>query len=206
MEEVLQTVARIQQVDQRYKQPEMLCLMQCTSMYPIPDGDANLRVMDSFRSETGLAVGYSDHTIGTVALRAAAAMGAEALEFHFTDSRDGKTFRDHKVSLTKDEVHELRGDLKQIATLRGEHTKRAQSSELENNHDISFRRAAYLCRDIPSGEAISPKDIVCLRPCHGLDARDYELLRNAKALRPLKAHHAIDVDADILPTRNYYDV
>ena len=127
MEEVLQTVAHIQQVDERYRQPEMLCLMQCTSMYPIPDSDANLRVMDAFRAQTGLAVGYSDHTVGSTALLAAAAMGADALEFHFTDAREGKTFRDHQVSLTAAEVRLVRSELMRITELTGKFVKLPQS-------------------------------------------------------------------------------
>lgn len=198
MEEVLQSVAQIQQVDERYKHPEMLCLMQCTSMYPIPDKDANLRVMDAFRAQTGLAVGYSDHTVGTAALIAAAAMGAQVLEFHFTDTREGKNFRDHKVSLTAAEVQSIRSDLMRITEFRGEPIKRVQPSELVNGHDISFRRAAYLCLDVTPGYTIQPEDIVYLRPCHGLDARDSHGLAGATVRRPLKAYQAIDAEADIL--------
>lgn len=172
MEEVLQSVAQIQQVDERYKHPEMLCLMQCTSMYPIPDKDANLRVMDAFRAQTGLAVGYSDHTVGSSALLAAVAMGANALEFHFTDTREGKTFRDHKVSLTAPEVKQLKTEIEKACLLRGSYVKQAAPSELENQHEISFRRAAYLKRAVSAGEAISDKDIVLLRPNVGTDARD----------------------------------
>jgi len=172
MEEVLQTVAQIQQVDERYKQPEMLCLMQCTSMYPIPDSDANLRVMDAFRAQTGLAVGYSDHTVGSRALLAAAALGADALEFHFTDAREGKTFRDHQVSLTALEVKQLKYEISKACLLRGSCVKQPAPSELVNHHEISFRRGVYLNRTVSAGEAISDNDIVLLRPNIGTDARD----------------------------------
>ena len=60
--------------------------------------------MDTLRNATGLAAGYSDHTVGSMALEVAAIRGAEVLEFHFTDERDNKTFRDHAVSLTCEEV------------------------------------------------------------------------------------------------------
>lgn len=198
MEEVLHTVSYIQRVDKRYKHPEMLCIMQCTSMYPIPDSDANLRVMDAFRAYTGLSVGYSDHTIGSNALMAAVAMGAEVLEFHFTDSREGKSFRDHQVSLTADEVRLLRLELIRIIEFRGESIKELQSSELANRHDVSFRRAAYLSRDFIPGEIIGVEDIVFLRPCHGVDARDFDALIGATVSHPLKAYQAIDLDAVIL--------
>ncbi|MGE3149655.1 MAG: N-acetylneuraminate synthase family protein [Pseudorhodoplanes sp.] len=192
MDEVLQTVSALQRVDQRYRRPEFLCLLQCTSMYPIPDSDAQLRVMDALRALTGLAVGYSDHTVGAAALRAAAAMGADALEFHFTDNREGKSFRDHKVSLTASEVSALRDDIRQISEFRGEPVKVAQPSEIEQGHLTSFRRGTYLSRSIKAGEEIKADDLVYLRPNHGVDARDADLIAGAKAKRDLVAFAALD--------------
>lgn len=197
MEEVLQTVEFIQSVDSRYRRPEMLCLMQCTSMYPIPDAEANLRVMDAYRAATGLAIGYSDHTVGNAALLASAAMGAAALEFHFTDSREGKTFRDHEVSLTGPELSELKDKLQQITALMGKNVKVPQPSEVAEGHELSFRRAAYLRRDIAEGETIRLEDVICLRPLHGLDAREADRLIGAVARRSIEAFRAIDPAADI---------
>ena len=54
-----------------------------------------------------MTVGFSDHTIGSLALKGAYIYGAEVLEFHFTDSREGKIFRDHKISLTPSETEKL---------------------------------------------------------------------------------------------------
>ena len=197
LDEVMQTVRFIQDIDAKYTRPENLCLLQCTAMYPIPDEDANLRVMDRLRAATGLSVGYSDHTIGSAALRAATAMGAEVLEFHFTDSREGKVFRDHKVSLTGPELSMLRDDLHQITELLGKNTKTPQPSELTEGHEVSFRRAAYVRRDIAEGETIRAEDVICLRPLNGLDARDADRLIGAVARRPIPAFRAIDPVADI---------
>lgn len=176
LDEVRQSVACVQAVDVRYRQPEWLCLLQCTSMYPIPDEEANLCAIDTLRSATGLAVGYSDHTVGGLALRMAAAMGAEVLEFHFTDSRDGKTFRDHKVSLTPLEVINLQRDLDQITALRGNGVKIPQPSEVEQGHLVSFRRAVYPNRDLAAKSLLRSNDLILLRPNCGLDARDSDVL------------------------------
>lgn len=197
LDEVMQTVRYIQSIDKKYTRPENLCILQCTAMYPIPDEDAHLRVMDRLRAATGLSVGYSDHTIGSRALRAATAMGAEVLEFHFTDSREGKVFRDHKVSLTGPELSELKDDLKQIRTLMGKDVKTPQPSEISEGHEVSFRRAAYLRRDIAEGETIRAEDVICLRPLHGLDARDTERLIGSTARRPITAMRAIDTSLDL---------
>ncbi|MGE8136138.1 N-acetylneuraminate synthase family protein [Novosphingobium subterraneum] len=191
LDEILQTVAFIQSVDDRYRQPEWLCLMQCTSMYPIPDGDANLCVMDTLRAMTGLSVGYSDHTTGLMALRAATAMGAEVLEFHFTLGREGQTFRDHLVSLTADEVRALKDDIAQITALRGRATKVPQPSEVSTGHTTSFRRAAYPRRPVAAGATITADDLCVLRPAHGTDARDFDQIVGATARHDLEPFRAI---------------
>jgi sialic acid synthase SpsE/spore coat polysaccharide biosynthesis protein SpsF (cytidylyltransferase family) len=183
LEEVLQTVSQIQAIDKRYCDRRWLCLLQCTSMYPIPSEAANLRVVDLLRQTTALSSGYSDHTEGSAALKAAAAIGAEVLEFHFTDSREGKEFRDHKVSLTADEVLELQDDLKEIRALRGSLFKLPQPIEIDQDHLTSFRRGTYLKRNLSAGDLICEEDIVYLRPNHGIDARDGEML--AKTYSPI---------------------
>ncbi len=175
-----------------------LCILQCTSMYPIADSDTNLLVMDSIKSKTGLSVGYSDHTIGTTALATAAAMGASVLEFHFTDSREGKVFRDHQVSITVDEVLALKADISQICILRGSKIKSPQSIELENKHEISFRRGVYPKRSIHKGEIIKREDLILLRPAHGTDAREIDTVIGSKAVQELKAYAAIKHKVDFL--------
>lgn len=196
MDEVLQTISFIQRVNPIYSNPNMLCILQCTSMYPIPDEDANLSVMDTLHSVTQLSVGYSDHTIGVEALKSATAMGADVLEFHFTDSREGKVFRDHQVSLISDEVKQLKQDIEKITTLRGDGFKVPQSSELENEHDISFRRGVYLSREVKAGDIIHTDDLVFLRPAHGTDARDMDLLVGSKALKDLVPYAALRYGID----------
>ena len=191
LQEVLDTVAFIQSVNPSYKDPNMLCLLQCTSMYPIPLSDANLNVMTTYRNETGLSVGYSDHTEGTDALKVAAAMGASVLEYHFTDSRDGKEFRDHKVSLTPEELKNLKIELTKLMTIKGSGIKLPTKSELDENHQVSFRRAVYLRRDVKEGEIILASDLIFLRPANGTDARDVDLVVGATSLRDIKAYNAI---------------
>tara|TARA_B110000858_G_scaffold46598_1_gene53679 strand:- start:1147 stop:2784 length:1638 start_codon:yes stop_codon:yes gene_type:complete len=196
MEEVLQTIKFLQRTNQEYTDPNMLCILQCTSMYPIPDQDANLKVMDLFRRETGLSVGYSDHTTGTDALLVAAIMGADALEFHFTDTRDGKSFRDHEVSLDKKEVVSLKEKIKNLKIFQGSGIKLPQPSEINSGHEISFRRGVYLCNKVKKGEIIQDKDLIFLRPAHGIDARDYKSLVGAEALRDIEPLSALKPGID----------
>lgn len=190
--EVLDAVRFIQNVNPIYKSPDMLAVLQCTSMYPIPLSDANLSVIHSLKNVTGLTIGYSDHTEGSKALMYATSMGAEILEFHFTDSREGKVFRDHKVSLTKDEIKELIAEIQLINQLKGKSTKMPTQIELDNGHEFSFRRAVYPSRDIKQGEILSEDNLTVLRPNSGIDARDFDKLIGKKALIDLKEHQKLD--------------
>lgn len=192
LDEVIEAVKYLQSINDSYRNPEMLAILQCTSMYPISDSEANLRVMKTLKEATGVTVGYSDHTEGTVALEAAAAMGAKVLEFHFTDKREGKDFRDHKVSLTAAEVREMGPRLRKITKLRGSSTKEPLECELKTDHVTSFRRAVYPQANLPAGHTIQKEDLVYLRPNHGLDAKRASEIIGRKVLQPLRAFECID--------------
>lgn len=188
-EDVLGTVKYLQDLDPLYKDTNYLSVLQCTSMYPIPFEDANLSVMHSLAKATGLPIGYSDHTEGSKALEIAVAMGAQILEFHFTDSRKGKEFRDHKVSLTRDEVLALAKDIKNIYALRGEPNK--MPLPIEGEHPTTFRRAVYPLHDIPAGTVLSANHLTTLRPLHGIDARRFDEVVGKTTSRDLKAHEKL---------------
>jgi len=173
MDEVQETVEFIQSQDQEYLNPDSLCLLQCTSMYPIPPEDANLKVMEEFRKKFNVSVGYSDHTIGTTAVETSFVLGAQVIEFHFTDDRQGKSFRDHQISFTKEEVIQLIEKIKLIKSLLGDGIKKPLESEIESGHITSFRRGLYFSRDHKKGEKIQPNSIVSLRPQNGLSAKFY---------------------------------
>lgn len=171
IDDVASAVSFIQEQDSIYKDPNYLSILQCTSMYPIPFSDANLRVMDSYTNLFNLPVGYSDHTEGKKALVAAVAMGAKILEFHFTDSRENKIFRDHMVSLTRDEVLEMIEEIKEIEDLKGSKIKKALP--VEGGHVVSFRRAVYPIKNLKKGTVLTEDNLTVLRPNHGIDAREF---------------------------------
>ena len=190
-QEVLDLVNFVQSLNNIYQSPENFAILQCTSMYPIKDSDSNLSVIPRLKELTKLTVGYSDHTEGTKALEIAYAMGADILEFHFTDTKKGKTFRDHLVSLTPESVNKLIENIKQINVLKGSPEKKPLPIEIENGHHISFRRAVYPAMDIPAGTIIKEKHLTTLRPNHGISSKDFFTLIgkttkiNLKKLQPL---------------------
>ena len=191
LDEIEQTVKYIQSLNVKYLDPEMLCILQCTSMYPIKNQDANLEVINLFNNHFNYPVGYSDHTIGSDALYIASSLKTHVLEFHFTDTREGKNFRDHKVSLTKEDVKALINKIISTKLFFGKNEKKLLKVEEENNHHISFRRAVYSKRKILKGKKILMKDLVFLRPFIGTDPRDTRLLINSKAKQDIFPYEPI---------------
>lgn len=189
--EVLESVALIQQVNPIYKNPNQLALLQCTSMYPIAPSDAHLNVMLRLKELTGLTVGYSNHVEGSYALEIATAMGASILEFHFTERREGKQFRDHKLSLTCDEVQALIEKIKLITALQGKSQKEVLPIEIDHQHPISFRRAIYPIMDIPAGTVLTEDMLTVLRPNVGIDAREFSSVLGKQTKVALKKHQAL---------------
>lgn len=190
IQEVVETVEYIQGLDERYKSSDYLSILQCTSMYPIPPEGANLNVMNSLRLQTNLTVGYSDHTEGSEALEIAVAMGAQILEFDFTDDREGKEFRDHKVSLTKEEVQYLIEKIKLINRYKGSSLKRPL--DVEGDHLVTFRRACYPKVDLKSGDMLTEDNLTVLRPNVGIDAREFDELIGKKINVSKKKHERLN--------------
>ena len=172
LKEIIETINFIQSKDQRYKNYNMLSILQCTSLYPTPDNEVNLNVLKTLKEKTNLAIGYSHHNKGSLALLTAYALGAKILEFHFTDDRKGQKFRDHKISLNYNETKKLVTNIKKIGNLLGSYEKKPTSLEISKNHIVSFRRAIYSTKFLKAGEKLSSGSLVCLRPNLGLDPRN----------------------------------
>ena len=194
IEQVEEYVEYIKSLDPSYITERKLCLMQCTVMYPIPGCDANLNAMTWIKERTGLPVGYSDHTIGTYASEIAVAMGAQVIEMHFTDDREGKEFRDHKLSVTRDEMREFVSKVAKIKELQGTYEKRVMPSEIEHNHLVSFRRAVYPAKDLPAGSVLTRDNIITLRPNVGIDGKDYFKVLGKRLKVSKKAYERLSWD------------
>jgi len=182
--EIIESVKFIQKINPNYIKAGRLALLQCTSMYPITHSDGGEITRLSH-------VGYSDHTIGIDALKYAYAMNADILEFHFTDDRNNRSFRDHTVSLTKADVGNLIAEIKIINALKGNQIKTQLKIELENNHVTTFRRALYLKYDLPKGSTIKESDLIALRPNHGICATQFQKLIGQRTNQDIKKHETL---------------
>ena len=189
--EIRETISFIKSSNKVYRKKGLLSILQCTSSYPTPDNEVNLNVINSLKKLTKLTIGYSHHNKGDLALISAYLLGAEILEFHFTDTRKGKKFRDHKISLTAKETKNLIKKIKKINVLKGSHEKKPSISEIKSKNIKTFRRAIYFNKNIKKGEIIKSNDIICLRPNHGLDARDFKKIIGTKASKNFYAYKKI---------------
>ena len=187
LSEIKDSIKFIRSQNKIYKKNHYLSLLQCTSSYPTPDDEVNLNVIQNLKKYTNLNIGYSHHNKGDLALISAYLLGAKILEFHFTDTRKGKIFRDHKISLTPIETKLLINKIKKINLLLGKKKKLPTKSEIRSKHLKTFRRAVYLNKDLKKGTIIKDKDIICLRPNHGIDARNYKKLIGKKISKNFKA-------------------
>ena len=193
-DEVSQAVKYIRNQNSFYNTQSNLTVLQCTSMYPIPPNEANLSVMNEFK-KLNVKVGYSDHTIGEEALYIAGIMGASVLEFHFTDDKQDASFRDHLVSLEKDDVQNLVLRFDNALEMIGSNLKIPTPSETEAGHVQSFRRGIYCSKPISKGEIISMDKLTFLRPDLGSNSTiHYDRLINTEAKRDYDYLDPIAVD------------
>jgi len=149
---------------------DRVALLHCVSSYPTPADQANLRSIPFLRERFGLTVGYSDHTLGTLAAVAAVALGARIVEKHFTYRREGQTFGDHQLSAEPAEFADMVRRIRQVERLRGAYDKVCQPAE-EPVRQVA-RRSLAAARPLSRGATIDEDDLTWLRPATGIPPKD----------------------------------
>ena len=145
-------------------------LLHCTTEYPAPFDEVNLRAMDTLVAAFGLPVGYSDHTPGIHVSLAAVARGARVIEKHFTLDRD-LPGPDHKASLGPDELRHLVQQIREIEQALGDGIKRPTASEWKNRD--AARRSLVAAKKIKTGEVFTEENLACKRPGTGVSPSSY---------------------------------
>lgn len=140
-------------------------LLHCTTEYPAPFGEVNLRSMLTMQHAFGLPVGYSDHTEGIAISVAAVALGASTIEKHFTldKSLPGP---DHRASLEPRELAALVRSIRQVEFALGSGLKAPSPSEWKNRNVV--RKSLVARQTIQKGEIFSRENMVCKRPGSGV--------------------------------------
>jgi N-acetylneuraminate synthase len=145
-------------------------LLHCTTEYPAPFGEVNLRSMRTLRDAFNLPVGYSDHTEGIAVSIAAAALGASVIEKHFTLDRS-LPGPDHKASLEPRELAELVLSVCQIEAALGDRVKAPSPSERENRKVV--RKSIVAKQKITTNAIITAELMESKRPGDGRSPMEY---------------------------------
>jgi N-acetylneuraminate synthase len=145
-------------------------LLHCTSEYPAPFEEVNLRVLQTMRGAFGLPVGLSDHTPGIAVPIAAVALGAEIIEKHFTldNNLPGP---DHKASLEPNELMEMVKAIRQVETAMG-HARKIPTPSESKNRDIG-RRSLVAAKSIQKSDIFTPDNLAIKRPGTGISPMLY---------------------------------
>ena len=141
-------------------------LLQCTSAYPAPFKDVNLRAMETLSRRFKLPVGFSDHTVGIEASIAAVALGACIIEKHFTLDKK-MAGPDHKASLEPEELRALVSSARNVESALGSGLKGVAASEVQIRGVARKRIVAKA--DIAKGEALTIGKVAFKRSGEGLD-------------------------------------
>lgn len=141
-----------------------IALLHCTSGYPTPPGDSNLKTIPHLAEAFGVIAGLSDHTLGTAVSVAAVVLGAAIIEKHFTLRRaDGGP--DAAFSLEPEELAQLVADCRTAWSALGKVNYALEASEKGNK---TFRRSLYAVQDVPVGAAFTADNVRSIRPGLGL--------------------------------------
>jgi len=169
---------------------ERVTMLHCTTEYPAPFAEVNLRAMDTLASAFGLAVGYSDHTPGIHISLAAVARGAKVIEKHFTSDRT-LPGPDHQASLEPKELRQLVQQIREVEQSLGDGIKRPTPSEWKNR-DVA-RKSLVAAKAIEVGEVFTEENLTCKRPGTGLSPFNYWQTLEQIAAKPYAIDETLDV-------------
>ena len=161
---------------------EKVILLKCTSSYPAPYEDINLRTIPSMGETFSCLPGLSDHSMGSAVAGAAVALGAKMIEKHLTLSRaDGGA--DAAFSMEPAEFKEMVDNIRKIELALGRVTYDLTPKQArEREHS----RSLFVAKDMKAGEIFTPENLRSVRPADGLHTRYYEELLGKRIKRDAK--------------------
>ena len=137
---------------------DKMCLLQCTSSYPLPDNQVNLNVIKTYKNEFGhdTIIGYSGHETGISLTLAAVSLGAKIIERHVTLDKTLKG-TDHSASLEPNELKMLCNEIRRIETALGDGKKKIELSEEACHNKLG--KSIVVTRDIVEGDILTKNDL-----------------------------------------------
>jgi pseudaminic acid synthase len=162
-----------------------IALLHCTSGYPTPPEESDLRTIPDLAATFDVVAGLSDHTLGTAVPVAAIALGAALIEKHFTVNRD-EDIKNHVVdadfSLNPDELGRMVNDCRIAWGALGHVNYQLKPSETASK---TFRRSLYAVAEIPAGAAFTAQNVRSIRPGFGLAPKHLPEILGRRASRAI---------------------
>lgn len=148
-----------------------ISLLHCTTEYPCPYCDVNLKAIQTLKDRFNLEVGYSDHSEGIEVAIAAVAMGASIIEKHFTLDKNMQG-PDHKASLEPSELKEMVQCIRNIEQALGTGEKIPSASEVKN---VKIARKSIVAKtDIKMGDILNEENLTVKRPGTGISPMQWD--------------------------------
>lgn len=158
-----------------------IILLHCVSIYPPEDDQINLNNIDMLRTVFGIPVGYSDHSIGTLAPIMAMAKGVCIIEKHFTLDKSMEGW-DHKISADPSELKVICDAAKVGYKMLGSYSKVISENQERRN---AFQRSIVTTREIKKGHVFTEDDLTCKRPGTGIPPKYVDFLIGREAKRDI---------------------
>lgn len=156
---------------------EQIVLLKCTSAYPSPYEDMNLKVIPNMAEVFDCITGLSDHSMGTAAAVASVALGGRMIEKHLTLSReDGGP--DGVFSMEPAEFRKMTEDVRIVEKALGRVTYELTQKQKSSREDS---RSLFVVKDIKAGEAFTKDNVRSIRPAFGMHTMHYEEILGKKA-------------------------
>lgn len=169
---------------------EQITILHCTTEYPAPKDEVNLKCIQTLQNEFGVTVGYSDHTQGIEVPVAAVALGAKVIEKHFTLSR-GMVGPDHKASLEPQELKMMVEQIRNIEVALGDGEKRVTDIEMKNK--LVARKSIVAKTAIKKGDLMTDDNITAKRPGSGISPMCWNKVIGSYAIRDFEEDELIEI-------------
>lgn len=168
-----------------------ITVLHCTTNYPCPMDEVNLRAMLTIKDALKCKVGYSDHTMGVEVPIAAVAMGAKVIEKHFTLDRNMEG-PDHIASLEPAELKDMVLKIRNIENALGDGIKRPNASEQQISKVVLKSIVAKV--NIHKGDTLSADNLAVKRTTSGIPAKHWDVVCGTKAAKDYVIDEPITIE------------
>ncbi len=167
-----------------------ITLLKCTSSYPAPIDEANLKLMTRFANDFDVKIGLSDHTAGSLVPILSVAMGAKVIEKHFklNDSIGGP---DASFSVNENDFKSLVDNIRMAELALGSESYQLTEKQISAK---SYSRSLYVSADVKKGDIVTVENIKSVRPGYGLHPKYFDEVINKKYIKDISKGTRFSLD------------